>query len=63
MIDRLCNKVTLFLSLSHKCNHWVTGKGANGRCLNTKGTPGHSRANCDNPDKCDEPVKAYPCTT
>ena len=41
----------------HVCNHWVKGKGPWGRCMGEKGTPGHSRAECDNPDKCDQPVQ------
>ena len=41
----------------HVCNHWVTGKGPWGRCMGEKGTPGHTRASCDNPDKCDQPVQ------
>jgi len=36
----------------HVCDHWVTGKGKNGVCLNDAGTAGHSRKKCDNPDKC-----------
>ena len=38
---------------NHVCDHWVSNKGKNGRCLGTEGTPGHSRTNCDNPNKCD----------
>ena len=41
---------------NHACDHWVKGKGKNGRCLCEKGTPGHNRAKCDHPNKCDEPV-------
>ena len=40
---------------NHVCDHWVSGKGKNGRCLGEKGTPGHRRDACDNPDKCDSP--------
>ena len=42
---------------AHVCDMWVTGKGPKGRCMGEKGTPGHSRLKCDNPDKCDAPVK------
>jgi hypothetical protein len=41
---------------NHVCDHWVRAKGKRGRCLCEKGTPGHNRTACDNPDKCDEPV-------
>ena len=41
---------------AHKCDHFVDNKGPGGRCLGTAGTPGHSRANCDNPHKCDAKV-------
>ena len=41
---------------NHTCDHWVSGKGKRGRCLCEKGSPGHHRATCDNPDKCDEPL-------
>jgi hypothetical protein len=41
---------------NHTCDHWVRAKGKRGRCLCEKGTPGHNRAACNNPDKCDEPV-------
>jgi hypothetical protein len=41
---------------NHVCDHYVTGKGKAGRCLGSKGTPGHCRAHCDNPDKCDNPA-------
>ena len=34
----------------HVCNHWVTGKGAGGRCE----SPHHSWAKCNHPDKCDK---------
>ena len=37
----------------HVCDHWVSNKGAGGRCLGTEGTPGHSRADCDNPHRCE----------
>ena len=42
---------------AHVCDMWVTGKGPKGRCMGEKGTPGHSRLKCDNPDRCDAPVK------
>ena len=35
------------------CDHWVSNKGAGGRCLGTEGTPGHARADCDNPHRCE----------
>ena len=41
---------------NHVCDHWVSNKGKNGRCLGTAGTKGHCRATCDNPHKCDAPV-------
>ena len=37
----------------HVCDHWVSNKGPGGRCLGTEGTPGHSRADCDNPHRCE----------
>ena len=37
----------------HVCDHWVSNKGAGGRCLGTEGTPGHARADCDNPHRCE----------
>ena len=36
----------------HVCNHWVSSKGASGRCE----SPLHTWAKCDNPDKCDKRV-------
>ena len=36
-----------------KCNHWVTDKGAYGRCMGN-----HRAPDCDNPNKCDQPVRA-----
>ena len=39
--------------LNHVCDHWVSDKGKGGRCLGTAGTPGHARAACDNPKRCD----------
>ena len=36
---------------SHKCNKWVTDKGAAGRCGGA-----HPATVCDNPNKCDQPV-------
>ena len=41
---------------NHVCDHWVSNKGKNGKCLGTAGTKGHCRATCDNPHKCDAPV-------
>jgi hypothetical protein len=41
---------------NHVCDQWVSNKGKKGRCLCTAGTAGHSRATCDNPNKCDAPV-------
>ena len=43
---------------AHVCDKFVTNKGANGRCLGSAGTPGHNRLNCDNPNRCDQPVTA-----
>ena len=37
----------------HVCDHWVNNKGKAGQCRNSAGTPGHSRATCDNPHGCD----------
>ena len=37
---------------AHVCDHWVSDKGPKGICRSDK----HSRANCDNPAKCDAPV-------
>ena len=37
---------------NHVCDHWVSDKGPKGICRSDK----HSRANCDNPAKCDAPV-------
>ena len=37
---------------NHVCDHWVSKKGKNGRCLG----PDHPRFKCNNPDRCDEPV-------
>lgn len=37
----------------HVCNHWVSSKGANGRCE----SPHHSWPKCDHPDKCDKRVE------
>ena len=37
----------------HVCDHWVSNKGKNGRCMGEGGTPGHRRGACDNPHKCD----------
>jgi hypothetical protein len=42
---------------NHVCNKWVSNKGKFGRCLGEAGTPGHRAIECDNPNKCDEPVK------
>ena len=42
----------------HKCDKHVTNKGPNGKCMGTEGTPGHTRATCDNPHRCDAPVRA-----
>ena len=42
---------------NHACDHWVSSKGKNGRCLGEKGTPNHGRANCDHPDMCDNAVE------
>ena len=42
---------------AHVCDKWVTNKGKNGKCLCTAGTPGHSRGQCDNPNKCDAAVQ------
>ena len=42
---------------AHICDKWVTNKGKDGRCMCTAGTPGHSRDQCDNPNKCDAPVQ------
>ena len=39
----------------HVCDHWVSNKGKNGRCMGEAGTPGHRRGACDNPNKCDGP--------
>ena len=36
-----------------KCNHWVTDKGPYGRCMGA-----HRAPVCDNPNKCDQPVRA-----
>jgi hypothetical protein len=36
----------------HVCNHWVSDKGASGRCESGD----HSWAKCDNPTKCDKRV-------
>lgn len=41
----------------HKCDHWVSNKGKDGKCLNSAGSPGHSRLECDNPHKCDSAAK------
>ena len=34
---------------NHVCDHWVSNKGKNGRCLD----PGHARGKCNNPNLCD----------
>ena len=39
---------------NHVCDHFVTDQGKGGKCQNKAGTPGHTRATCDNPNKCDE---------
>jgi hypothetical protein len=41
---------------NHVCTHWVSNKGKHGRCMGAAGTPGHAAFDCDNPNKCDEPV-------
>ena len=40
----------------HACDAWVSNKGKEGKCLNSAGTPGHGRHNCDNPNRCDGPA-------
>lgn len=37
---------------AHVCDHWVTDKGPKGMCR----SPSHIRSNCDNSNRCDEPV-------
>ena len=44
--DGTCKRV-------HACDHYVSNKGAGGRCMSLK----HSRADCDNPHKCDAKVQ------
>jgi hypothetical protein len=44
--DRGCCK------FAHKCDHWVSDKGAGGICGSTR----HKRGDCDNPAKCDQRV-------
>ena len=39
----------------HVCDHWVSDKGPGGIC----GSKAHTRANCDNPNKCDQPCLLY----
>ena len=38
---------------NHVCDHWVSGKGKNGRCLCSAGTPGHARFACNHPKRCE----------
>ena len=37
----------------HECDHFVSDQGPGGVCRNKAGTKGHTRRNCDNPNKCD----------
>ena len=41
---------------NHVCDKWVSNKGPGGVCKGTEGTKGHSRAQCDNPHRCDARV-------
>ena len=41
---------------NHVCDKWVTNKGKFGRCLCAEGTKGHSRKDCDNPNRSEEKV-------
>ena len=41
---------------NHVCDKWVSNKGPGGVCKGTEGTKGHSRAQCDNPHRCDTKV-------
>ena len=43
---------------AHVCDKFVSNKGVNGRCLGSAGTPGHNRLNCDNPNRCEQPITA-----
>ena len=36
----------------HVCDHWVSDQGPGGVCRNKAGSKGHTRSNCDNPNKC-----------
>ena len=40
----------------HACDALVSNKGKEGKCLNSAGTSGHGRHNCDNPNRCDGPA-------
>ena len=43
---------------AHVCDKFVSDKGVNGRCLGSAGTPGHNRLDCDNPNRCEQPITA-----
>ena len=43
---------------AHACDKFVSDKGVNGRCFGSAGTPGHNRLNCDNPNRCEQPITA-----